>query len=106
MPESVLKRIVARLEEALTKESYAHGPDHYVVRGYDIRVLFETIKRFGGRRDWLPDQSSIAELPGPVRRHVRDLELKISQLRHQLVDSEIRRRALERALEEQRRPRR
>jgi len=105
MADSVLRKVVARLEAALAAPEL--GPaDTYAVRGYDVRVLFETIRRYGGRRDWAPTPEAIAELPGPVRRHVLALEAELARQQRLLISGEDRARAAERALTEARKPRR
>ena len=93
--ESPLKQTIRRLEEALKQPSV--DCDVYRVRGYDIRLLFQTIKDFGGRKDWTPTDQNLLKLPRPVRRHILDLQQRLSFLQRE----DIRRAAWARkALEE------
>lgn len=89
--ESILKEVVARCQAAVHDGVRANAEFGIAkVRTYDIGVLFETIKRYGGRRDWRPTDENIARLPGPVRRYVRQLEAEIVRLQRELAD--VRRR--------------
>jgi hypothetical protein len=82
--ESPVKRAVRRLEEALRQPTA--DCDIYKVRGYDVRLLFETIKNYGGRKDWTPSNENLGKLPRPVQRHIvgqwreiRRLELAVGR---------------------------
>lgn len=103
---SILKQVVTRLQEALREGDLAHGPDTYLVRGYDIRVLFETIKRFGGRADWTPTPQNIEQLPGPVRHHIYAREAEITRLHYEAINALNLVDKATKALREERHPRR
>lgn len=102
--ESVLKQVVARLQAALLDRDYGEAPDTYRIRGYDIGVLFETIRRYGGRKDWLPTEPNIEALPGPVQRHVRDQQIEINRLHRELIRQASETRRLERIVQAYRHP--
>lgn len=102
--ESILKEVVTRLQEILRSGYVGDGPDVYKVRGYDIRVLFTTIKRYGGRRDWTPNEENISQLPSPVRGYIVDQRIRIMELERRLIDAASQVRRLEREVERLRRP--
>lgn len=102
--ESVLKTVIARLEAALNDPNPGRGPDVYEVRGYDVGVLFETIKRYGGRRDWTPTPENIDRLPGPVRRYIHAQWAEISRLQVEATRSATAARRAEAELARLRRP--
>lgn len=106
MADSILRQVIARLQEAIRTPNLGLGPDVYTVRGYDVRVLFETIKRYGGRRDWTPTEDNILQLPAPVRDHVIAQRIENGQLLQKLIASDAERRKLERIVAELRHPRR
>lgn len=60
----------------------------------DIRLVFDAMKRWGGRHDWSPTPQNIERLAPPVRFYVRDLEIKIELLQRELIQAgnEARRR--------------
>jgi hypothetical protein len=75
MPDSILRQAISRLQKALTegdKSGVPYGTAQ--VRTYDVRILFETIKKYGGRKDWTPTKENVDQLPGPVKRYIRELE--------------------------------
>lgn len=41
---------------------------------YDLGVVLETVKRYGGRADWRPTPQAIDQLAPPVRRYILSLE--------------------------------
>jgi hypothetical protein len=108
MPDSVLKQVVSRLEAALAAAVESEDPPFGTVRVqiYDVNVLFQTLRRYGGRRDWQPTPEAIAELAAPVRRHVVACEAEIARLQRVAISQAGRLRAAERALEQLRKPRR
>jgi hypothetical protein len=106
MADSILKQVIARLQEGMAKPDMGLGCDLYALRGYDVGVLFETIKRYGGRRDWTPTEENILQLPGPVRRLVIDQRIENGQLLQKLISVDAERRKLERLVAELRHPRR
>ena len=83
-PESILKECVARLQEALEATDSGQFATSRV-NDYDVRVLFETIKRYGGRRDWTPSEENVEKLPSPVRRYIGELRTEIHRLERELV---------------------
>lgn len=85
MSDTILRDVVARLQEALAKPDMGGEFGTHRVRDYDIRILFETIKRYGGRKDWTPDEANIAELPAPVRRYVRQLQTEVQRWQQEAV---------------------
>lgn len=106
MGDSSLREAAARLQEAVRAaaagEELPYGTAR--VRIGDLLLLFEALKRYGGRRDWTPVAAAIEALPGPVRRHVAALEAEQARLQRLLIAREDRLRAAERALEQERRP--
>jgi hypothetical protein len=100
MGESGLKQAVARLQEALGVGDLRHGPDVYEVRGYDVNILFETLKRWGGRRDWSPTPDNIKQLPGPVRRYIYEQWAEIGRLQREAIDARAAARKAEAELAE------
>lgn len=88
----LLKDIVDRMQQTL-REEQRPGLDYgtSVFRRYDVQVLMETIKHYGGRRDWTPTPANIARLPGPVRRYVIELLEERDALRSRLADAGKRR---------------
>lgn len=103
MADSGIKETVELIEEQL-RNNKRPACDMYEVRGAYIRHLFETLKRYGGRKDWTPVEPNIQELPGPVRRHIRNLEVEIQRLQRALVRSGNKLRKAEAVIEIYRHP--
>jgi hypothetical protein len=106
MADSVLKDVIARLQEAMDRQDWGLDYGLCVVRAYDVGVLFETIRRYGGRRDWTPTETNILALPGPVRQHVIAQRIENGQLLQETIRIDAERRRLERLVTELRHPRR
>ena len=83
-PESITRECVARLQEALAAPDSGQFATSRV-NDYDVRVLFETIKRYGGRKDWAPSEENISKLPSPVRRYIYELRTEIQRLEREVV---------------------
>jgi hypothetical protein len=85
---STLKAVVARLEEALREAREGNQLPFGTARVQraDITILFETIKRYGGRRDWTPTEENLAELPSPVLRYIVQQRREIAELQRKLLD--------------------
>jgi hypothetical protein len=108
MPDSVLKQVISRLEAAIASAVDGEDPPFGTVRVrvYDVNVLFETLRRYGGRRDWEPTAEAIAALPAPVRRHVLACQTELARLQRVAIAQGDRLRAAEQALQEMRKGRR
>ncbi|MBV8687302.1 MAG: hypothetical protein JO238_11570 [Alphaproteobacteria bacterium] len=103
--ESELKQAVKRLEAAMVE-----GVDHSFpfgtcqVRIGDVQLLFQAIKRAGGRRDWSPEEKNVADLPGPVRRYIRSLQNEVARYQRRLIELDGQLRKIEQSLARIERP--
>jgi hypothetical protein len=104
MAESTLKEVIARLRAATEERDWGLEYGLCTVRAHDIGVLFETIKRYGGRHDWTPTPQNIERLPGPVRRYIASLQIEIGQRIQALIRADAERRRLEALVAELRHP--
>lgn len=104
MGESTLREVIARLRAATEERDLGLEYGLCKVRSYDIGVLFETIKRFGGRHDWTPTPQNVERLPPPVRFHIRDLEIRIELLQRELIGAANEARRREEIIAELRHP--
>lgn len=71
MPESI-RTIVARVETAMV-EGVNRPACMAEVAVYDLGVVLNLLKIYGGRADWTPTADNIEKLPGPVRREMKRL---------------------------------
>jgi hypothetical protein len=86
--DSGLKGAVKRLEAEITKAAgYSVPYGTCQVQMADIRVLFDAIKRFGGRKDWTPSPQNLSDLPTPVRAYIIDLERQIGDYQRRLIEA-------------------
>jgi hypothetical protein len=84
--ESEIRQAVARMEAATAKGGLPCGTCRVLIS--DIYLLFETLRRYGGRRDWTPTWPNIDRLPGPVKRHIYEMHVDLQRAAQRLNEAE------------------
>src|SRR4051812_5379516 len=85
MTESLYREAVQRLLAVLAERDWSGEFGTHRFADHDIQLLFELIRRYGGRKNWTPTEDNIATLPGPVRRHILRQRAEIERLQREAI---------------------